>query len=85
MFLRFFFAAFNLSIIFAIVFGHYYFKGNYNDFEKFSRSRYLTKKFKEDYDFVFKIKSGFNMPFVLILITELCNFIKLIAESRDKN
>ncbi len=70
-----------LSIVFAIVLAHFYFKGNYSDFEEFSRCRYLTKKFKTDYNFIFKIKNEFKMPFVLILITEFFNFIKLIAES----
>lgn len=72
-----------LSIAFAIVFAHYYFNGNYNNFEEFSRCRYLTKKFKTDYDFIFKIKNEFNMPFVLILILEFCNFFKLLVESED--
>ena len=76
--------AFILNVIFAIVLAHYYFKGDYNDFEEFSRCRYLTRRFKWDYQFVFKIKNAFNMPFVLILITELFNFLKLVAEAGDK-
>ena len=70
-----------LSIAFAIVLAHYYFKGKYNDFEEFSRCRYLTKRFKTDYDFIFKIKSEFKMPFVLILISEFFNFINILNES----
>ena len=69
-----------LSIVFAIILAHYYFKGNYNDFEEFSRCRYLTKYFRTDYNFIFKIKNEFKMPFVLILLTEFFNFVKLIAE-----
>ena len=76
--------AFLLSVIFGIVLAHYYFKGDYNDFEEFSRCRYLTKSFKSDYNFVFELKKGFNMPFVLVLITELFNFLKLIAEGPEK-
>ena len=62
-----------LSIAFAIVLAHYYFKGKFNDFEEFSRCRFLTKRFRKDYDFIFKIKSEFKMPFVLILISEFFN------------
>ena len=84
LFYIFFVLAVILSIAFAIVFAHYYFKGNYDDFEEFSRCRYLKMTFKSDYDFIFKIKNGFKMPFVLILITEFFNFIKLVAESGNK-
>ena len=70
-----------LSIAFAIVLAHYYFKGKYNEFEEFSRCRYLTKRFKTDYDFIFKIKSEFKMPFVLILISEFFNFINIAIEN----
>ena len=69
-----------LSIAFAIVLAHYYFKGKYNDFEEFSRCRFLTKKFRTDYDFLFKIKNEFKMPFVLILLSEFFNFINIIIE-----
>ena len=70
-----------LSIAFAIVLAHYYFKGKYNDFEEFSRCRFLTKRFKTDYDFIFKIKSEFKMPFVIVLISEFFNFINIAIES----
>ena len=69
-----------LSVAFAIVLAHYYFKGKYNDFEEFSRCRFLTKKFRTDYDFVFKIKNEFKMPFVIILLSEFFNFINIILE-----
>ena len=70
-----------LSMAFAIVLAHYYFKGKYNDFEEFSRCRFLTKRFKTDYDFIFKIKSEFKMPFVIVLISEFFNFINIAIES----
>ena len=73
-----------LSLVFAIILMHYYSKGDYQDFEEFSRCRYLTKQFRRDYDFIFKIKNGYQMPFALIIITEFFNFIKLIVESRPK-
>ena len=63
---------------------HYYSKGDYNDFEEFSRCRYLSKRFRKSYDFVFNIKNGYQMPFALILITEFFNFIKLIVENGPK-
>ena len=71
-----------LSIIFAILLAHYYFKGNFGDFEEFSRFRFLTKRFRTDYDFIFKIKSEFKMPFVLILISEFFNFINMVLEGK---
>ena len=80
----FFILAVILSFVFAILLGHYYFKGNYSDFEEFSRCRYLTKKFKIDYNFIFKIKDEFKMPFILIFISAFFNFIKLIAEVQNK-
>ena len=80
----FFILAVILSFVFTILLGYYYFKGNYSDFEEFSRCRYLTKKFKIDYNFIFKIKDEFKMPFILILISEFFNFIKLIAEGHNK-
>ena len=73
-----------LSIIFAIVLMHYYFKGNYTDFEEFSRCRYLSKQFRKDYEFIFKIKNEYKLPFVVIVITEFFNFIKLVAEFGEK-
>lgn len=69
-----------LSLVFAIVLAHYYFKGNYSDFEEFSRCRFLSKRFRTDYDFIFKIKGEFKMPFVLILISEFFNFINIAIE-----
>jgi len=74
-----------LSLAFAIVLAHHYFKSKFNDFEEFSKCRYLAKKFKTDYDFIFEIKEEFNMPFVLILITEFINCIKLVVEQGDED
>ena len=76
-----FFLSVILSLVFAIVLAHYYFKGNYSDFEEFSRCRFLSKRFRTDYDFIFKIKGEFKMPFVLILISEFFNFINIVVES----
>ena len=76
-----FFLSVILSLVFAIVLAHFYFKGNYSDFEEFSRCRFLTKRFRTDYDFIFKIKSEFKMPFVLILISEFFNFINIVIEN----
>ena len=73
-----------LSLIFAIILMHYYSKGDYNDFEEFSRCRYLSKKFRKDYEFVLNIKNGYQMPFALILLNEFFNFIKLIVENRPE-
>ena len=81
LFYLFFILSLILSIAFAIVLAHYYFKGQYNDFEEFSRCRFLTKKFRTDYDFLFKIKNEFKMPFVLILLSEFFNFINIIVEN----
>ena len=69
-----------LSIVFGIILMHYYSKGNYNDFEEFSRCRYLSKKFRRDYDFINKLKNEYKMPFAIILLTEFFNFFKLIVE-----
>lgn len=69
-----------LSLIFAIILMHYYFKGNYSDFEEFYRCRYLSKQFRKDYQFIFKIKNEYKLPFIVIVITEFFNFIKLVAE-----
>ena len=80
-----FIIAFILTIGFSTALVNYCFKGNYNDFEEFSRCRYLTKNFKSDYNFVLKIKNGFNLPFFLILFIEICNFIKLISEAIELN
>ena len=68
-----------LNITFFIVLAYYYFKGKYSDFEDFSRCRFLTKIFKKDYDFIFKIKNQFKMPFFIILISEFFNFINIIV------
>jgi len=76
-----FFLGFILSIIFAIILMHYYSKGDYSDFEEFSRCRYLTRQFRKDYDFVFSMKNEYKMPYAIIIITEIFNFIKLIAEN----
>ena len=70
-----------LSIVFAIVLAHYYFKGKYSDFEEFSRCRFLTKRFRTDYDFIYKIKNEFKMPFVIILLSEFFNFINILNDS----
>ena len=82
-----FYCFFIISVIlflsFFIVLAHHYFKSNFSDFEEFSKCRYLTEKFKTNYNFIFKIKDEFNMPFVLVLITEFLNFFKLAYESVD--
>ena len=64
---------------------HYYSKGDYSDFEEFSRCRYLSRQFKKNYDFVFNMKNEYKMPYAIIIITEIFNFIKLIAESPNDN
>ena len=69
-----------LSIIFAIILMHYYSKGNYSDFEEFSRCRFLSKQFRKDYDFIFKLKNEYKMPFAVLLIMEFFNFIKLVGD-----
>ena len=73
--------SFILTLAFSIVLAHYYFDCNFRDFEDFSKCKYLTKNFRKDYNFIFKIKNDFKMPFVLILITEFFNFVKLVIES----
>ena len=60
LFYLFFIFAAILSIVFAILLMHYYSKGDYSDFEEFSRCRYLSKQFRRDYDFIFKIKNEFK-------------------------
>ena len=80
-----FYLGFILSIIFAIILMHYYSKGDYSDFEEFSRCRYLSRQFKKNYDFVFNMKNEYKMPYAIIIITEIFNFIKLIAESQNDN
>ena len=59
---------------------HYYSKGNYSDFEEFSRCRFLSKQFRKDYDFIFKLKNEYKMPFAVLLIMEFFNFIKLVGD-----
>ena len=71
-----------LSFVFAIILVHYYSKGDYNDFEEFSRCRYLSKQFRSDYNFILKIRKGYQIPFALILLNEFLGFIKLIFEFR---
>ena len=53
LFYLFFILGLILSLVFAIILIHYYSKGDYSDFEEFSRCRYLSKKFRKDYEFVF--------------------------------
>ena len=48
---------------------HYYSKGDYSDFEEFSRCRYLSRQFKKNYDFVFNMKNEYKMPYAIIIIT----------------
>ena len=69
-----------LSIVFAIILMHYYSKGDYSDFEEFSRCRYLSKQFRKDYKFIFKLKNEYKMPFAVLLIMEFFNFIKFIID-----
>ena len=85
LFYLFFYLGVLLSLVFAIILMHYYSKGNYSDFEEFSRCRYLSKKFRKDYGFVFNIKNEYKMPFAIILITEFFNFVKLIIESHPND
>ena len=85
LFYLFFILGLILSIVFGIILMHYYSKGNYNDFEEFSRCKYLSKKFRKDYDFINKLKNEYKMPFAVIILTEFFNFIKLIIEIGQKN
>ena len=85
LFYTFFYLGFILSIIFAIILMHYYSKGDYSDFEEFSRCRYLSRQFKKNYDFVFNMKNEYKMPYAIIIITEIFNFVKLVAESNPND
>ena len=80
--LFFFFAVISLilCLAFSIVLAHHYFKSNFSDFEEFSKCRFLTRKFKRDYNFIFTIKNEFKMPFVLVLLTEFFNCIGIVFD-----
>ena len=67
-----------LNLVFAIILVHYYSKGNYSDFEEFSRCRYLSKEFRKDYDFIFSVKNQYKTPFSII---EIFTFIYLMSKS----
>ena len=85
LFYLFFIISVILCLSFSIVLAHHYFKSNFSDFEEFSKCRYLTKQFKTDYDFIFKIKDEFKMPFVLVLFTEFLNCFSLVYEYEDND
>ena len=85
LFYLFFYLGVILSLVFAIILIHYYSKGDYSDFQEFSRCRYLSRKFRKDYEFVFNIKDEYQMPFAIIIITEFFNFVKLIAENNPND
>ena len=79
MFYFFLFVSVILSLSFALVLAHHYFKAEFNDFVDFSKCKFLTKQFRIDYDFIFKIKDEFKIPFVIILFTEFLNFVRLVS------
>ena len=85
LFYLFFIMSIILCFSFSIVLAHYYFKSKFSDFEEFSKYRYLTKQFKTDYDFIFKIKDELKMPDVLILFVELLNSFKFVYENKDED
>jgi hypothetical protein len=85
LFYLFFYLGVISSLVFAIILIHYYSKGDYSDFQEFSRCRYLSRKFRKDYEFVFNIKDEYQMPFAIIIITEFFNFVKLIAENNPND
>ena len=70
-----------LNLVFAIILVHYYSKGNYSDFEEFSRCRYLSRQFRKDYDFIFTVKNQYKTLLVIIMMIEILNFINLIYKS----
>ena len=57
-----------LLLIFFIIISVHYFNSNFDDFDKFSKCRYLGSNFKYDYDFVSVVKKKFKTFFILTII-----------------
>ena len=69
-----------LSIIFGSILAYHYYDSNFDDFIEFSKCKYLTKKFKSDYNFVFVIKKDFVVPYALIIISQFFECLKSSIE-----
>ena len=69
-----------LIIIFAIIFAVKFSKCNFDEFTEFSKCRYLNKKFREDYDFIYSIKDGFKTPLYFIILIEFTSCVSSIMD-----
>ena len=72
-----------LNLVFAIILVHYYSKGNYSDFEEFSRCRYLSREFRKDYDFIFSVKNQYKTLLATIITATIPFFIYLMISSLE--
>ena len=72
-----------LNLVFAIILVHYYSKGNYSDFEEFSRCRYLSREFRKDYDFIFSVKNQYKTLLATIITATIPYFIYLMISSLE--
>ena len=64
-------------LIFFIIISVHYFKCNFKGFDKFYNCLYLSYKFKNDYSFVFDVKTKFITFFILTIIFISLNCIQI--------
>ena len=76
----FFFLDFILIIVFGILFAVHFSKSNFDEFNEFTKCRYLNKQFREDYDFIYSIKDGFQTPLVFIILLEFFSCFSSLSD-----
>ena len=69
-----------LLLIFGILFASSFSDCNFEDFVEFSKCRYLNKQFRKDYDFIYKIKDGFQTPLIFLIIIEVTSCLASLAD-----
>ena len=79
------FFAFILIIVFGILFAVHFSKSNFDEFNEFTKCRYLNKQFREDYDFIYSIKDGFQTPLVFIILLEFTSCFASISDLDPRN
>ena len=72
-------------IVFCILFAVHYSKSNFDEFNEFTKCRYLNKQFRKDYDFIYSIKDGFQTPLVFIILLEFFSYFTSMPDLGQRN
>ena len=76
---------FDFILIIFFLFAVHYSKINFDEFNEFTKCRYLNKQFRKDYDFIYSIKDGFQTPLVFIILLEFFSSFTSMPDLGQRN